>query len=130
MNLPKINLPEGQRKIAKGVLGVVIVILLGALGLEASNNDWDLGKIISGDSVSNSKVSRDSNGNILVDKQGNIVTNGQGGKKVNEYNCEDFATKPEAQAFFEKVGGTKADTNRLDGDKDGQACESLPEGKK
>ena len=42
------------------------------------------------------------------------------------YNCEDFVTQPEAQTFFDKVGGTKYDVNRLDGDKDGTACESLP----
>jgi hypothetical protein len=52
-----------------------------------------------------------------------------GAKYTNEYNCDDFATQPEAQAFFEKSGGVAGDTNRLDGNKDGQACESLPKGK-
>ncbi|MDQ3018940.1 MAG: hypothetical protein M3Q64_03655, partial [bacterium] len=48
-----------SRKIGKGIVGVVIVILLGALGLEATNNDWDLGSIIAGNTVSESKVLRD-----------------------------------------------------------------------
>ena len=40
--------------------------------------------------------------------------------------CGDFATQAEAQAFFEAAGGPDSDRHRLDGDKDGVACESLP----
>lgn len=130
---------SGKRKISKGVIGAVIVILLGALGLEASNNDWDLSSIFSGSSVSDSKIVRDEKGNVARDAQGNVITRimrdkegnvvQSGGKYTDEYNCNDFATQPEAQKFFEKAGGTRADTNRLDGDKDGVACESLPKGK-
>ena len=50
------------------------------------------------------------------------------GKKADDYNCDDFSTQPEAQAFFEKVGGVGNDVNRLDGNKDGEACEALPKG--
>lgn len=50
------------------------------------------------------------------------------GKKSDEYNCDDFSTQPEAQAFFLKVGGTKNDVNRLDGNSDGVACQDLPKG--
>lgn len=107
-----------SRKIGKGIVGMVIVILLGALGLEATNNDWDLGSILSGNSVSDSKVLRDKDGNITTD-----VTRG---KATDKYNCEDFDTKQQAQNFFVKAGGLSQDTNRLDGDKDSQACESLP----
>ena len=32
----------------------------------------------------------------------------------------------EAQAVFEMCGGTANDVHRLDADKDGEACESLP----
>lgn len=43
------------------------------------------------------------------------------------YNCDDFSTQSEAQACydycFEQVG---TDVHRLDGDDDGEACESLP----
>lgn len=129
-----------KRKIAKGILGGIIVLLLGALGLELSNNDFDLGSILSGNSVSDSKVMRDEKGNlqkdaagnlitrVMRDKEGNVVTSG--GKYTDEYNCEDFATQPEAQKFYAKAGGPNQDTNRLDGDKDGGACESLPKGSK
>ncbi len=104
------------RKVSKGIIGAIIVILLGALGLELSNNDWDLGKLLSGSSWSEAKVMRD--------KDGNIVTSG--GKYTNEYNCDDFNTQPEAQRFFEKAGGPSEDTNDLDRNNDGQACEELP----
>ena len=67
------------------------------------------------------QVSRDAEGNIVPDGQA-------GGKYTDEYNCSDFATQAEAQRFFEKAGGIEGDTNRLDGNKDGQACESLPKG--
>lgn len=130
-----------QRKVGKGILAVVIVILLGALGLEFSSNDFDLGSILSGNSVSESKVERDVDGNlmrtedggfltrILRDKQGNEVPEGTpGAKYTDEYNCEDFGSQPEAQTFFTKAGGVSKDTNRLDGDKDAEACESLPKG--
>ena len=69
---------------------------------------------------------------VLRDKQGEVVTNeeAKSGKKVakgtDEYNCSDFKTKGEAQAFYVKAGGVKGDTNGLDGNKDGNACESLP----
>jgi len=45
----------------------------------------------------------------------------------NLYNCSDFRTQREAQACFDhcrKVTGT--DVHRLDRDKDGVVCESLP----
>ena len=108
-----------SRKTAKGILGVVIVVLLGALGLETTNNDWDLGKLLSGSSVKESRVMRD--------KQGNVVS--EGGKFTDEYNCSDFSTQPEAQSFFLKAGGVSKDTNRLDGNSDGVACQDLPKGK-
>lgn len=115
---PLANASEGTKKILKPVLGGVIVLLLAAFGLEATNNDWDLGKLLSGSSPAEAKVMRD--------KQGNVVTSG--GKYTDEYNCDDFATQPEAQSFFNKAGGVSKDTNRLDGDNDGEACESLPKG--
>jgi hypothetical protein len=120
MALPKLkalaNTSEGTKKIVKPILVVLIALLLGAFGLEATNNDWDLGKLFSGSSLSESRVMRD--------KEGNVVTSG--GKYTDEYNCEDFTTQDEAQKFFTNAGGVSKDTNRLDGDKDGTACESLP----
>ena len=41
-------------------------------------------------------------------------------------NCSDFSTWSEAQSFFESEGGPNSDPHRLDRDKDGTACESLP----
>ncbi len=113
-------------------IGLVIafIALLAAFGLEVTQNDWDLGTLWQTRSFEQSKVARDEAGNILFDKLGNITTDSTQGKTADEYNCDDFATNPEAQTFFEKVGGTGNDLNRLDGDKDGQACESLPQGNK
>lgn len=132
MAIPKLkqleNAPQGTKNIIKYILFAVGAILIGALGLETTNNDWDLGKILSGTPVNESKVQRDESGNILFDRDGNIVTDSSRGKKADEYNCDDFETQPRAQAFFEKVGGTKNDLNNLDGDDDGEACESLPKG--
>lgn len=43
------------------------------------------------------------------------------------YNCPDFDTQEQAQAFFDSAGA--GDPNGLDADSDGQACEdSLPSG--
>lgn len=137
LNTENLKPKSGKKKLLLGV----IVILLGALGLEFSGNDWNLNAMLSGDSVSGSKIERDVNGNLERDSQGNFVTREmrdklgnvvpegtQGAKYTDEYNCADFATQPEAQAFFEKAGGVSGDTNRLDGDKNGMACQSLPKG--
>jgi micrococcal nuclease len=113
---------------ARTALVVAFVALLAAFGLEVSQNDWDLGKFLQTKSFQESKISRDDQGNILFDKFGNITTDKTLGKKSDDYNCSDFSTQPEAQAFFEKVGGVGNDVNRLDGNKDGEACESLPKG--
>lgn len=109
-------------------LAIAFIVLLGAFGLEVSQNDFDLGKLWETKSFEQSKVSRDQAGNILFDKNGNITTDKTQGKEADKYNCDDFASNPEAQSFFKKVGGTGNDLNRLDGDKDGDACESLPKG--
>ncbi len=41
-------------------------------------------------------------------------------------DCSDFSTQSEAQAFYEAAGGPAKDPHRLDPDRDGVACESLP----
>lgn len=116
-------------KKARIALVVIFITLLAALGLEVSQKDWDLQKLWNTKSFQQSEVSRDERGNILFDKLGNITTDAKVGKKADEYNCNDFTTQAEAQAFYQKVGGVGNDVNRLDGDKDGTACESLPKGK-
>ncbi len=123
---PLANASEGTKKIFKPILIGVGALLLGAFGLEASNTDFDLGKLFSGSTLEESKVARDDSGNILYDKEGNVVTDPTIGKKASDYNCDDFTTQPEAQKFFEKMGGVNKDIYRLDGNNDGQACEALP----
>lgn len=44
----------------------------------------------------------------------------------NIYNCSDFQYQEDAQYVFEYCGGVGNDVHRLDSDKDGIACESLP----
>jgi competence protein ComEC len=41
-------------------------------------------------------------------------------------DCPDFSTWAEAQDFFEAAGGPATDRHRLDSDRNGVACESLP----
>ncbi len=41
-------------------------------------------------------------------------------------NCSDFSTQRDAQEFYVKAGGPARDPHRLDGDSDGEVCESLP----
>lgn len=113
-------------KKARIALAVAFFALLAALGLEVSNKDYDMKTLIETRSFERSEVQRDSAGNVLYDIFGEITTDASKGKTANEYNCDDFDTQPEAQTFFEKVGGVGNDVNRLDGDKDGEACESLP----
>lgn len=110
------------------VLVVAFIALLAAFGMEVAQSDYDLGKLWETKSLEQSKVGRDEEGNILFDKFGNITTDTAAGKQADEYNCIDFSTQSEAQLFFEKVGGVGNDVNRLDGDKDSEACESLPKG--
>ena len=45
----------------------------------------------------------------------------------NAYNCTDFSTQSEAQAVYEFCGGVNNDVHGLDREKDGLACESLPD---
>ncbi|HVT04374.1 MAG TPA: excalibur calcium-binding domain-containing protein [Thermoanaerobaculia bacterium] len=140
---PIANASGGSKKIIKPLLIGLLAVLAGAFGLEATGSDWDLGKIVKGSSASDAKILRDQNGNVrrdsrgeivtrvTRDKEGNIVPEGQAGAKyTDQYNCADFETQPASQRFFDKAGGIGHDTNNLDGDKDGVACESLPKGVK
>jgi micrococcal nuclease len=44
----------------------------------------------------------------------------------NAYNCPDFSTHAEAQNAYNCCGGVLNDIHKLDRDKDGSACETLP----
>jgi endonuclease YncB( thermonuclease family) len=41
-------------------------------------------------------------------------------------DCADFANQRDAQDYFLSIGGPSSDPDRLDGDSDGNACDSLP----
>ncbi len=122
------------------MIGIGLVLLV-ALGFEVANTDVDLGSVMQGESLSDSVIERDAEGNleasadggfltrVLRDREGNVVAEGTAGAKFeDEYNCDDFETQPEAQTFFENAGGVANDVNRLDGNKDGVACQALPAG--
>ncbi len=115
---------------ARIALAIAFIALLIALGLEANQNDYDLKQLYETRSFEQSKVGRDESGNVLFDRFGNETSDPSTGKGANDYNCSDFSTQTEAQSFFVKVGGSKHDVNRLDGNNDGEACTSLPKGDK
>lgn len=115
-----------KRKIGKGILGVVIVLLLGTLGMEVSNNDFDLGALLSGKGLEESKVIRDENGNIDFSGVSPLVASCE----AEEYNCSDFLYQAQAQDVMQRCGGEGKDIHNLDGDNDGTACEDLPKNKK
>ncbi len=125
MAVPKVKVPKKYYKFVKGGLGVIIALLVAAFGLEFTENDFDLGALLSGKGLSGSKVLRDSDGNINFDGVSPLVVNCE----ADEYNCSDFTYQEQAQDVMERCGGAGKDVNRLDGDGDGVACESLPKSK-
>ena len=85
----------------KVVVGGAIVLLLGAFGLEASKNDYNVGTLVKTGSLSAAKIQRDSNGDITnVDAFCNA--------QAMDYNCSDFKTQPEAQAVYDRCKGLEA----------------------
>ncbi len=95
----------------------VIVLLLVALGLETKNTDYDLGKLMQTGSMKESRVQRDEKGDLVLGAMCGDAS----------YNCDDFTTQSEAQDVYAYCKfGASNDPHRLDGDKDGIACESLP----
>ncbi|HEX6228278.1 MAG TPA: thermonuclease family protein [Solirubrobacterales bacterium] len=46
------------------------------------------------------------------------------GARAADRDCSDFSTQKEAQSFYDAAG--PGDPHRLDADRDGRACESLP----
>ncbi|HEY5714744.1 MAG TPA: hypothetical protein VIT68_05325 [Candidatus Gracilibacteria bacterium] len=103
----------GKAKIM--LIGLFVVLML-ALGLEVSENDWDLGTLVETGSLSESKVEQTENGTWLI---------GDDCKK-EKLNCSNFEYQEDAQDLFEKCGGKENDIHGLDGDKDGKVCEALP----
>lgn len=108
---------------AKVVLGLALALLLGAFGMEATNHDYDMGKLMETQSFSSAKIERDQDGNLInIDSFCNA--------EEIDYNCSDFKTQTEAMQVYNRCSalGKNMDVFRLDGDKDGLVCESLPKG--
>ncbi len=100
----------------KKVLLGLFAMMGAALGMEVAKTDIDLSTM--------KKVFRDKEGNVVSEedvKAGKVI-----GKPTDDYDCKDFASQPEAQRFYDNAGGVSKDTNRLDGDKNGIACQALP----
>lgn len=110
-----------EKKIFLGLFGVMSA----ALGLEVAQSDIDLNKLVkTGGDLKASKVLRDKSGNVVTEEE--VKAGTKQAKYTDEYNCDDFKSQGEAQTFFDNAGGIKGDTNRLDGNKDGVACQALP----
>jgi hypothetical protein len=110
------NLSGGTKTAVKAILIGALAVLMGAFGLEATNNDWNLSEVAKGKSMQEAKIQRDENGNFLLESC-----------QSNLYNCANFKTQEEAQEVFDKCGGNGEDVNKLDGDGDSVACEALPQ---
>jgi len=125
---PLENLSPSTKNKLKPVFGIIIALLLGAFGLEATKTDFDVGKLMQGDTLQESKIARDEKGNLMFkrDATGTFLTENC---QENLYNCSNFKNQREAMEVFQKCGGKGDDVNGLDGDKDGKPCEDLPEGK-
>ncbi|MEN9561127.1 MAG: hypothetical protein RIQ56_400 [Candidatus Parcubacteria bacterium] len=110
---------------AKVVLGGAIVLLLAAFGMEVSNHDYDVKKLIETGSFTASQIQRDEQGNLLSSSVDAFCN-----AKEKDYNCPDFKNQPEAQQVYDrcKTLGQNMDVYRLDGDSDGMVCEALPKG--
>ncbi len=112
-------------KIAAGVAGGVALV---ATGLEINDTDFDLKKLYETGSFKESLLARDKDGNLTTNP--NVFCEAQE-KNFYNFNCKDFLTQGEAQKIYETCKTkTGKDNFRLDGDKDGIVCESLPKTKK
>ena len=98
---------------------IAIVALLVAFGMEATENDYDIGKMIETKSFSESKIQRDDSGSLILGAMCNTDDD-------FDYNCDDFTTQEEAQAAYEKCAKNGNDVHGLDGNNDGIACQGLP----
>ena len=94
----------------------LFILLLATLGLEASQNDWDLGQLLKTGSFEESKVERTEGGHWLIGEE----------CQKEKLNCDNFAYQEDAQDLFAKCGGLENDIHGLDGDNDGLVCEHLP----
>ena len=104
-------------KTARLAMAGIFLVLLAALGLEVSGNDWDLQELIQTGSFSESKIEQTEGGTWLIGEE----------CQKESLNCANFKYQQDAQDLFEKCGGLENDVHGLDGDNDGLVCEALPE---
>ena len=117
---------------AKGVLIGLMILVAIAMGIEATNYDIDLGKLLETGNVQESRVQSTKDGIKLY---GSCI---KGGIDKTDINCANFKSQVEAQAKYEEcavqieknnsqVKNAKSlDIYGLDRDKDGKVCEALP----
>jgi hypothetical protein len=96
------------------ILGLMVV-LLGAFGMEMTDNDFDVQTLMETGSFSESRVNVTENGTWLIGEC----------EKRDNFNCDNFAYQEEAQRLFDDCGGVDNDIHGLDRDKDGIVCEAL-----
>ncbi len=111
------------------------IIVLAAIGIETMNYDLDLGSILSGKSIQESRVTHTKEGLKLM---GSCIIPVKWDK--NDLNCDNFKTQWEAQAKYNQCADEIASYNEgvdvakiksldiygLDGNKNGIVCEALP----
>ncbi len=110
-----------DNKVVKNTALVAGGLAVTAGALEVADTDFDLATLFETGSLKESMLARDEDGNLL---NVGLICDAQEADYY-DYNCSDFLTQPEAQKVYEACG---TDVNRLDGDKDGIVCESLPAG--
>ena len=111
----------------------LIILLLGALGLQVIDYDIDLWALIETKSLEQSRVEN------ITDSDGNSysVVTGTCNREDFDLNCADFDTQGQAQDQYQQCADsiqarnpaidlTKLDIYGLDGDNDGIVCEALP----
>lgn len=135
---PLADMSQDTKNKVKPILIGAIALLLGAFGLTASGTDLNLNKLFTGSSVQDSIIrptqkpgTSTSSTAGIVEQIMNIKRDAQGkflpeNCSKNVYNCKDFKYHEDAQEFFDNCGGAGKDVNRLDGDKNGVACQDLP----
>ncbi len=111
----------------------LIILLLGALGLQVIDYDIDLGTLMETKSLTESRVEN------VTDSEGNSysVVTGTCNRDDFDLNCADFDTQEQAQDQYDvcadeiqsknpSIDLRKLDIYGLDGDNDGIVCEALP----
>ncbi len=111
----------------------LIILILGAVGMEVYDYDLDLGKLWETGNLEQSRVES------VKDGEGNTVRLIWECVKA-DVNCDNFQTQRDAQATYNKCAAEieannagienalKLDIYGLDRDKDGIVCEALPSG--